>query len=65
MCRYCEDRDHRDEDGDLEYIGGDIFGDGEGCICGDKIIVYYDGGFGATVVNNIKYCPFCGRKIKE
>lgn len=65
MCKYCEVKEHIDEDGYLEYWGGDMFGDGDGYIYKNRIIVYYDGGSGSTGVDNIKYCPFCGRKLTE
>ena len=65
MCIYCETETHYDEDGDIDYVGGEKFGNNDGYICGTRIVVYYDCGFGATGVSGIKYCPFCGRKIKE
>lgn len=65
MCKYCETVEHIDEDGLLEYWGGDMFNDDEGYIHNNTIIVYYDGGSGSTGISNINYCPFCGRKITE
>ena len=69
MCKYCETKEHIDEDGEIEYWGGDMItdkdGDVEGYIYKNQINVYYDGGFGLTGVSNIKYCPFCGKRIEE
>lgn len=68
MCEFCEDirpidnrKDFRDED-DLIMGGIQIVSDGgEYHLFDDCEDSYYSG----ISLENIHYCPFCGRKLKE
>lgn len=70
-CKYCDLKRRKDEDDDAEWIAGEEWesesGDG-GYICphgdGFRMLVYYDARCACTVVDNIKYCPFCGEELK-
>lgn len=67
-CKYCELK--RRKAGDVEWVAGEDWesdSDDGGYICpnddGFRMLVYYDAKCAHTVVDNIKYCPFCGAKL--
>lgn len=70
-CKYCDLKRRKDEDDDAEWIAGEDWeseSDDGGYICphgdGFRMLVYYDARCACTVVDNIKYCPFCGEELK-
>lgn len=68
-CKYCELKRRKDDD--VEWIAGEDWeseSDDGGYICqhgdGFRMLVYYDARYACTAVDNVKYCPFCGEKLK-
>lgn len=68
-CKYCKLK--RRKAGNVEWVAGEDWesddNDG-GCICpneddGFSMQVFYDSRYACTVVDDIKYCPFCGEKL--
>ena len=69
-CNYCKLKMRPLQDG-MKVLKGESWKDdyNEGGYIGQEyddvfqMIVYYDCGYASTVVDNIKYCPFCGAEL--
>lgn len=68
-CKYCELKRRKDDD--VEWAAGEDWeseSDDGGYICqhgdGFRMLIYYDARCACTAVDNVKYCPFCGEKLK-
>ena len=64
-CQYCDGENHDFDVDGFDYEDGVVVGiewkDGMPSICATG---YYDGGYICGVENvDIRYCPFCGRRL--
>ena len=71
-CKHCELKEYKDDTirGQKFYEMGYKDSDGTGWIQpsenndGFEIVVLAEGGYTYVVIENVKFCPFCGDNIK-